>query len=264
MTDLALPPSRRPVLEVTGFRFHPWSTLWPIGLAAVLMQTLLVPGREGARWLYRHNVEVFHHQVWLFVALATLFQILTGLAALAVMRRVLPQADNHLRWPPGQTHAGLAVAIGVAMGLIMLVADYWPQLLAHTAPDGGYDMSSTVAVSGWLGVMLAAGPNEEIIFRGLLVGLLAVLVPGRLRIGRLDLPVAAYVVALLFGLAHYDSFLHNPLHLAIAQQIYAFAWGLTYVWLMERSRSLLAPMIAHGLGDAVEVGAVMMLMAAWG
>ena len=263
MTDLALPPPR-PFVEVTGFRFRLWSTLWPIVLAAMLMQTLLVPGREAGRWLFKHNIELFHHQVWVFVALATLFQILTGLTALAVMRRVLPQADNHLRWPPGKTYVGFAVLVGVAMGLIMLVADYWPQLLAHTAPDGGYDIASPGAVTGWLGVMAAAGPNEEIIFRGLLVGLLVVLVPGRLRIGRLDLPVAAYVMALLFGLAHYDSFLHQPLNLAVAQQIYAFAWGLTYVWLMERSRSLLAPMIAHGLGDAVEVGIVMLLMATWG
>lgn len=264
MTDLVLLPPRRPFVEVTGFRFSLWSTLWPIVLAAVLMQTLLVPGREAGRWLFKHNIAFFHHQVWIFVALATLFQIVTGLVALAVMRRVLPQADNHLRWPPARTYAGLAVAIGAAMGLVMLLADYWPQLLAHTAPGGGYDISSPVQVAGWLGVMLAAGPNEEIIFRGLLVGMLAVLVPGRLRIGKLDLPAAAYVVALLFGLAHYDSFLRNPLHLAVAQQIYAFAWGLTYVWLMERSRSLLAPMIAHGLSDAVEVGAVMALMAAWG
>jgi membrane protease YdiL (CAAX protease family) len=259
MTDLAMPPPR-PFVEVTGFRFR----LWPILLAAVLMQFLLVPARAAGGLLYKHNIELFHHQIWVFVALATLFQILTGLLALAVMRRVLPQADNHLRWPPGKTYVGLAILVGVAMGLIMLVADYWPQLLAHTAPNGGYDISSPGAIAGWLGVMLAAGPNEEIIFRGLLVGMLAVLVPGRLRIGRLDLPVAAYVVALLFGLAHYDSFLHQALNLAIAQQVYAFAWGLTYVWLMERSRSLLAPMIAHGLSDAVEVGIVMLLMATWG
>ena len=259
MTDLALPPARRPFFEVTDLKFR----LWPIILAAVLMQTLLVPGREAARWLYKHNLDAFHHQVWAFVVLATLFQILTGLVSLAVMRRVLPQADSHLRWPPGKSCVGLAVAFGVAMGLIMLVADYWPQLLARTAPDGGYDISSPVGVAGWLGAMLAAGPNEEIIFRGLLVGLLAVLVPGRLRIGRLDLPVAGYIVAVLFGLAHYQNFFSSPLHLAIAQQVYAFVWGLAYVWLMERSRSLLAPMVAHGLGDAVEVGAVMLLMAAW-
>jgi membrane protease YdiL (CAAX protease family) len=52
-----------------------------------------------------------------------------------------------------------------------------------------------------------------------------------------------------------------PLPLAIAQQLYAFAFGLVYVWLMERSRSLLAPMIAHGVGDALEV-AVMWLQVA--
>ena len=74
--------------------------------------------------------------------------------------------------------------------------------------------------------------------------------------------LAAYVASLLFGLAHYDSFLLNPLHLAIAQQIYAFAWGLAYVWLMEKSDSLLAPTIAHGLSDMVEVGAVIALAAA--
>jgi membrane protease YdiL (CAAX protease family) len=82
-----------------------------------------------------------------------------------------------------------------------------------------------------------------------------------LRIGRLDLPVAAYVVALLFGLAHWQNFFVRPFYMAAAQQLYAFVWGLTYAWLMERSRSLLAPIIAHGVGDAVEVGLVMAMTA---
>lgn len=47
------------------------------------------------------------------------------------------------------------------------------------------------------------------------------------------------------------------------QQLYAFGFGLTYVRLMERSRSLVAPMIAHGLSDMLEVGAVMLLSVAW-
>jgi hypothetical protein len=106
------------------------------------------------------------------------------------------------------------------------------------------------------------GFAEEPIFRGLLVGGLAVLVPGRLRIVRLDLPVAAYIVALLFGLAHWQNFFARPLYMAGAQQLYAFAWGIIYAWLMERSRSLLAPIVAHGLGDALEVGLVMVMAAA--
>src|SRR3546814_5922138 len=101
--------------------------------------------------------------------------------------------------------------------------------------------------------MITTGLAEETIFRGLLVGMLAVLVPGRLRIGSLDLPVAAYIVALMFGLAHWKSFTVDPFYQAMAQQIYAFVWGLIYVWLMERSRSLFAPMVAHGMGNFTEV-----------
>jgi uncharacterized protein len=255
----ALAPNR-PVFQLTGFRFR----VWPVVLAAVMMQTLLWPARESARWLFKHQAQWFHGQVWAFVGLAELFQLVAGLAAVLIMRRQLPQADPHLRWPPrGRSYAGLAVLIGIGMALVMLLADYWPQLLSRTAPDGGYEMTP-IGIPGWLAVMLAAGPNEEIIFRGVLVGMLTVLVPGRLRLGRIEIPVSGVIVGLLFGAAHYKSFAVEPLHLALAQQLYAFVFGLTYVWLMERSRSLLAPMIAHGVGDLLEVGAVMLLSVAYG
>jgi membrane protease YdiL (CAAX protease family) len=251
--------SSRPFFELTGFKFR----LWPIVLAAVLLQAMLWPAREAARWLFKHHADAFHHQVWAFVGLAELFQITVGLLAVIAMRRLLPKADPYLRWPPGRSCIGLALAIGVAMALVMLVADYLPQLLSHVAPQGGYEMT-TVGIPGWLVVMLAAGPNEEIIFRGVLVGMLTVLVPGRVRMGRFEIPVSGVIVGLLFGAAHYKSFFTDPLHQAIAQQLYAFVFGLTYVWLMERSRSLLAPMIAHGLSDFLEVGTVMLLTVAWG
>jgi membrane protease YdiL (CAAX protease family) len=259
MTDIALRRPRRPFFEVTGLKFR----LWPILLAAVLMQAMLWPAREAARWVFKHSLDLFHHQVWAFVGLAELFQIVCGLVGVLVLRRLLPQADSHLRWPPGGTYAGLAALVGASMAAIMLVADYWPQLLTLTAPQHSYEMTA-VGVPGWLGVMFAAGPNEEIIFRGVLVGMLTVLVPGRIRIGRLDLPFSAVIMGLLFAAAHYNSFLVDPLHQAIAQQVYAFGFGLTYVWLMERSKSLLAPMIAHGLSDTLEVGAVMLLSVLWG
>lgn len=47
--------------------------------------------------------------------------------------------------------------------------------------------------------------------------MLATLVPGRLRIGRLDLPLAAYIVALMFSVAHWQTFLHQPFDLAIGR-----------------------------------------------
>jgi membrane protease YdiL (CAAX protease family) len=253
MTD-----DKPPFVELTGFRFR----LWPIVLAAVLMQVLLVAGREAARWLFFHGAAVWDQHVSVFLVLAILFQAVLGFAAVAAMGRLLPRADANLRWPPGRGYVGLALLIGIAMGLIMLVADYLPALLAQTPPDESYS-TSTFDSAGYLFGMLITGLAEETIFRGLLVGMLVVLVPGRLRIGRLDLPVAAYLVSLMFGLAHYQSFTVDPFYRALAQQVYAFAWGLTYVWLMERSRSLLAPMVAHGVGDFVEVAIVIALAAAW-
>jgi membrane protease YdiL (CAAX protease family) len=253
MTD-----DKRPFVELSGFRFR----LWPIALAAVLMQALLVAGRDAARWLYFQGIALWDEHVSVFLLLAILFQAVLGFAAIAAMGRLLPAADPNLRWPPGRSYTGLALLIGITMGLIMLVADYWPALLAQTPPNESYSTSVFDSV-GYLIGMLITGLAEETIFRGLLVGMLVVLVPGRLRIGRLDLPVAAYLVALMFGLAHYESFIADAFYQALAQQIYAFVWGLAYVWLMERSRSLLAPMIAHGVGNFTEVAIVIALAATW-
>ena len=251
MTGIAAP---RPFFEVSGLRLR----IWPILLAFVLMQALLWPEREGARWLFAHWHGPFHGQAWAFIALATSFQMIAGLVAAAALRRLLPQADTHLRWPPGRSYALAALFIGVAMAVVMFVPDHWPELARGVRPADPYHATPATAPA-YILVMLAAGPNEELIFRGVLVGMLAVLTPGRVRVGAFEVPVAGGIVALLFGAAHYASFLAQPLPQAIAQQVYAFAWGLIYVWLMERSRSLLAPAIAHGAGDAVEVGVVMLL-----
>lgn len=249
--------ARKKRIQLYGFRFR----LWPIVSAVFLMQALLLLGREPARWLWRHGPADWAHRPWIFVALATAFQSLVGLGAIAVMRRVLPRADAHLRLPPkGQAMIGTAVLIGIGMALVMLLADYWPQILNGVAPTD-YPVDALDS-SGWLFAMGISGLAEEPIFRGLLMGGLAVLVPGRLRIGRMDLPFSAYLVALLFGLAHWQSFIGRPFYMAAAQQVYAFAWGITYAWLMERSRSLVAPIIAHGVGDAFEVGLVMAMSAA--
>jgi len=248
--DDALP---RPFFQITGFSAGPLRTVASLALAAVVMQASLVPAREAARWLFRSGGWTEH--IGLFVFVAIMLQGLCGLIGIAAMRRVLPGADGHVRWPPGRSHVGLAAAIGVAMGLIMLVADYWSEMIAGTPPTS-YPLEPVLA-GEWLLAMVTTGLGEETIFRGLLVGMLVVLTPGRVRVGGFEIPVAGVLVAVLFGAAHYDSFFHNPLHLALAQQAYAFVWGLTYVWLMERSKSLVAPIVAHGVGNFVEVAAVM-------
>jgi membrane protease YdiL (CAAX protease family) len=230
-----------------------------IAIAALLFlitEPMLALGREPARWIWQNGPAGWAERPWIFVNLAILFQAVVGLAAILAMRRIVPRADAHLRWPPARSLSGLALAIGVGMGLIMLLADYWPDLASGTAPDD-YP-TAPLDAAGWLLAMAITGLAEETIFRGFMVGLLAAFLPQRVRIGRFDLPLAAFIVAAMFALAHWRSFVGAPFHLALAQQLYAFVWALIYVWLMERSRSLLAPMIAHGTGNAVEVGLVIL------
>jgi len=45
------------------------------------------------------NAPFFNAHIWAFVGLAMAFQTLAGLACIAVMRRVLPQAPTYLAWP---------------------------------------------------------------------------------------------------------------------------------------------------------------------
>lgn len=262
MNEIAAPASTRPWFQVTGFRFR-WTTIPVIVGAAVLMQTMLVPGRELARWLVKSNPQIFRHQVWAFVGMAEVFQFLTGVLAVLLLRRFLPQAPTYLRWPRKASWWTWAAIAGLVFAAVMLVADFWPQIFLHEPfPDLGYEMTP-VGVPGWLLVMLGAGPNEELVFRSFLVGLLTVLLPGRVRAGRFEVPLAGVIVALLFAGAHYQSFFHDPLAMATAQAIYAVGFAIFYVWLMERARSVVAPMLTHGLSDAAEVAATMALMTWW-
>ena len=258
MTHLS-PTTVRPGFEVTGFRFR-WFSVPAIVVAAVLMQTMLVPGRELARWLFKTNPEIFHQQRWAFMALAELFQFMTGLIAVLLLRRFAPHAPTYLRLPRKRSDWWLAAGMGLAFALIMLVVDFWPQFLLHEPfPDQGYE-TTPIGVAGWMFAMLGAGPNEELVFRSFLVGGLGLFVPGRVRLGSFEVPLSGVVVALLFAAAHYQSFFHDPLAMAIGQQIYAIAFAILYVWLMERASSVVAPMITHGLSDAGEVAATMILM----
>ena len=221
------------------------------------MEGMLRLGRMPAKALYLNGPEAWDGRVWIYVGLAILFQAALGLAGILVMRKILPQADAHLRWPPGRSLAGLALVIGLGMGVVMLAADYGPQFLGYVPFEAPYPVNP-VDSAGWIGAMAITGLAEETIFRGLLVGMLVVFVPGRIRVGAVDLPIAGVIVALQFCLAHWRSFIVDPFYMALAQQTYAFVWGLIYVWLMERSRSLVAPIIAHGVGNASEVGLVML------
>jgi membrane protease YdiL (CAAX protease family) len=142
-----------------------------------------------------------------------------------------------------------------------VLVDHAPELLAGTAPKLDYALTPR-NVAGWLvfeGVWV--GPTEEIPFRSLLVAYLAATMPGQLRLGRFSVSGAGVIVSLLFCFAHLESFWSRPWPLALGQQLYAFALGVLYAWLLERSKSIVAAIACHNAGDFVEYAIVMLWVA---
>ena len=88
----------------------------------------------------------------------------------------------------------------------------------------------------WLGVSLGAGAGEELLLRGVLLALLAGLVPGA--------PAFALVIAggLCFGVAHaYQGWAGVAMTALV---------GCGLDWLYVASGSLLLPIVVHALFDA--------------
>jgi len=186
---------------------------------------------------------------WLYAQHA--FQLLVALVVIAILKRRVP-ADYGLHLPHGKTCVGAAILWGAIFGVVMTLVDYAPQLIAHVTPNPGYPLTRA-NVAGWLffeGVYV--GPTEEIPFRALLVTYLAAAMPGSLRIAGFRMNWAGIVVAVIFALLHAMNFSLRAWPVALGQQIYAFALGVLYAYWLEKSKSVVAPIVGHNVSDVVE------------
>jgi hypothetical protein len=194
---------------------------------------------------------------WLYIQHG--FQLLLALIVIAVLKFWLMPADYGLHWPRGKTYLWPAILWGGLFGVLMTLVDYAPQLLAHTKPNPGFPLTPG-NIGGWLffeGVYV--GPTEEIPFRALLVTFLATTMPGKLHIGRFNMNWAGVIVALIFALLHANNFDTRHWPEALGQQFYAFALGILYAYWLEKSKSVVAPIVGHNVGDVVEY----LLLFAW-
>ncbi len=243
MTDTTTPPSPPPF----RLKFLPLLVTAALGyavpeagayLAVFIIRTFHIPITPGG------NVE------WLYAQHAG--QTLVALAVILVMKTWFVKADYGLHWPRGKTCIRDAVLWGTAFGVIMTVVDYFPQLLSGGKPDIGFPLTP-VNIFGWtLFEGVYVGPTEEIPFRALLVTYLATTMPGKLRIARFEMDWAGIFVAIIFALLHATSFSTENWPQALGQQVYAFALGVLYAYWLEKSKSVVAPVIGHNVSDVVE------------
>jgi len=228
------------------FRFR----LMPVVLACLVGFDLPYVAQEivdTARH-YSHLVPGFADKLgWIF-AQHTVLLILT-LIAISIAQRVVP-ADYGLHMPHEKTYVLPAILWGATFGVLLTLIHYAPSLLAHTAPKLGYP--PTIGnLLGWLGFNgLYDGPTEEPLFRALLVTYLATTMPGKWRLAGYDMNAAGVIAAVIYAI-YAAGFFTDPWLATIGQFICQFALGVLFAYWLERSKSILAPVIGHNICGAI-------------
>jgi membrane protease YdiL (CAAX protease family) len=189
------------------------------------------------------------------------------LVALGIMAVLKPYFNGNfgLRMPTDRHYLWLALWVGLLAGLAVAVWDFYPDILSHHAPTGPtYDTHPDKAVPWFFMQGVFVGITEELPFRALFLGYLLSLWDKSFRLGPIQLSWAAVVTSALFALAHATAFLHEPISHALVQQGYVFLSGLFFAYLFERSKSIIAPIIAHNAFDVVGWSIGFILKLIWG
>ena len=101
---------------------------------------------------------------------------------------------------------------------------------------------------------LLSGLGEEPLFRGFVMVFLASSVTAKLDIGSFELPLTVLIATALFMLAHIDIDMRSlsATTIDIEQQMRALQLGLLYGVIFHHTRSLVAPIIIHGLSNGLQ------------
>ena len=105
--------------------------------------------------------------------------------------------------------------------------------------------------------LLLSGTSEELLFRAFPITLLSLFTAKTFRLfsGRVNMPLSVIIAAVTFSLAHIN-WTVDPFRLQydILQLLYALAMGIIQGWAYVKTRSVVYPMIMHGISNVLVTG----------
>jgi membrane protease YdiL (CAAX protease family) len=198
--------------------------------------TILPLHVEGLRWFgNRYDWQGFAYANWEGKAYAIVMAVV-GMAG--VMRsRLLRREELGLTI---QQQAGSVRPVAV-LSVIMLVPVLWLALISSEGPFDGELL---------LYLLLMPGLSEELVYRGVMLGSADAIAPPRWRFAGASIGWGLIVVSCVFGVLH--GFTIGPgwqVEWDFVAVIVATVFGFAFGWMKERTGSLLAPIMLHGLAD---------------
>ncbi len=143
----------------------------------------------------------------------------------------------------------LFLTIGTLVNQIILG---WPEII-------WFPLTWQGLVENLLFSSMMPGISEEILFRAMVMGILGRAWEGHFTIGKeektVEISHANIIAAIIFALAHVHFTLwpFQILYMEPMQLAFALALGLFYGVMLDRTRSLLGPVLAHNASDGIAV-----------
>jgi len=188
---------------------------------------------DGLRVIPSHIWEEFLICNWS----GKLYSVIFTLLFLYLSRKVLTKGQTGLtfRQAPGSILPASIVTFALAA---------WASMVGIASPKGALDIQTLL----YLAIM--PGLNEELVYRGYMLGILNRIAPAKIRLLGAPVSWGVIVTSLLFGLLHgfwFDKHLTIQVEgIALGNAMFS---GLIFAWLRERTGSLVLPVLAHGVED---------------
>lgn len=253
------PPEGRPLFGTKGVKLH----AWPIVLAILLAFGIPLVG-EVAVLVVQHFVPLpdLPLEPWIEQYYQSAAQLVLALLAISLMKGFV-RADFGLHGPRDDSYVTPALFLGVLLGAVMVGVDFLPQIAQHHPPSGAYGLTP-VNIAGSLSYQgFFAGLSDETLYRALIVTYLAARIPGRFYFFRFDMSIAGVIVALIAALTFLGGFIAYPFPIALARMFVAFIAGMFFAFLFEKSKSIVAPVVAHGACFGIYQILIFAMVAAW-
>ncbi|MGC8535793.1 MAG: CPBP family glutamic-type intramembrane protease [Rhizomicrobium sp.] len=201
--------------------------LLPLLVTVLLGLTVTIGAAEITALVLRlFHLPNFKQSMLLFLFIQHGAQLLIALIAIGVLKYWFVPADYGLHWPRGRSYILSAILWGLGLALAVNAGNTWLDGVLHLGQATSEITYTHKTVWGWAVFEgLYVGPTEEIPFRALLVTYLAATMPGKLHLGRFNMNWAGIIVALLFALAHIQSFWLENWVDALVQQGSNSKWG---------------------------------------
>lgn len=252
------PTSSLPQFSVSDVHLR----VWPFVAVLLLAAASLAPGALAAQLVTSHLTPAQQAAMPWLASYASETGFLVGTLICIGFLSKGRFGEFGLRLPRGKSYLNAALLCGVFFGLLMIVVDHLPQLVARLPPEVG-SLTRGNITGRLLFEAIFPGVGEEVLFRGLLLTYLSSRISGRVRLLGFDMHIAGVMLAAMFALAHMSNFWSRPLWQALGQQIYAFGFGVFYAYWSEKSGSLAAAIIGHNVGNFVESAIEFLLAAVW-